>query len=101
MLAWDSRLAACIESTRRFCTRSLHVIAAELIDQPSLAAATSAQMITSFSHAGRRRSDTAFAALASTNPISVGSGRTVGHRPNRGGDRAFDRCHPHLVRPAR
>ena len=44
----------------------------------------------SFSHAGRCRSDAAFAKLAGTRPIEASSGQTERHRLNRGGDRALN-----------
>ena len=44
------------------------------------------------SHAGRLRSDAAFAALAGANPIPASSGQVVGHRLNRGGDRQLNRA---------
>jgi len=47
-----------------------------------------------FSHPGRCRNDAAFASLAGTCPIPASSGRTAGHRLNRGGDRPQPR-HPH------
>lgn len=46
----------------------------------------------SWSHAGRCRSEAAFAALGGTNPIPASSDRTVRHRLNRGGDRALNRA---------
>lgn len=55
-----------------------------------------AQVIVSFSHAGRCRNDAAFAALAGTSPVQASSGRTVRHRLNRGGDRALN-CAIHTI----
>jgi transposase len=46
----------------------------------------------SFSHAGRCRSDAAFAKLAGTSPIEASSGQTTRHRLNRGGDRALNKA---------
>jgi len=51
---------------------------------------SAAQVIVSFSHPGRCRSDAAFAALAGASPLEASSGRTVRHRLNRGGDRALN-----------
>jgi hypothetical protein len=45
------------------------------------------QILCSWSHAGRLRSEAAFAALAGAAPIPASSGQTVRHRLNRGGDR--------------
>jgi transposase len=45
----------------------------------------------SWSHAGRLRSEAAFAALAGTNPIPTSSGQVTRHRLNRSGDRQLNR----------
>jgi Transposase IS116/IS110/IS902 family len=55
-------------------------------------AATVAQVIVSFSHPGRCRSESALAALAGTSPLPASSGQTIRHRLNRGGDRALNRA---------
>jgi transposase len=51
---------------------------------------TAVEIVVSFSHPGRCRSDAAFAALSGTWPLEASSGRTVRHRLNRGGDRALN-----------
>jgi transposase len=79
---------------------------------PGLAAAehgpgalSAAQLLLSWSHAGRIRSEAAFAMLPGTAPVPVSSGRTGRHRLNRLGDRQLNRalhqiavtrlrCHP-------
>jgi transposase len=53
---------------------------------------SAAQVIVSFSHTGRCRSDAAFAKLAGTSPVEVSSGQTDRHRLNRGGDRALNKA---------
>jgi transposase len=53
---------------------------------------SAAQATVSFSHAGRCRSEAAYAELAGTSPIEVSSGQTERHRPNRGGDRALNKA---------
>lgn len=64
-----------------------------------------AQVLLSWSHAGRVRSEAAFAMLSGTAPVPVSSGRTDRHRLNRLGDRQLNRaiqtvavtrmrCHP-------
>jgi transposase len=53
---------------------------------------TAAQVIVSFSHPGRVRSEAAFAALAGASPLQASSGQTLRHRLNRGGDRALNRA---------
>jgi hypothetical protein len=46
----------------------------------------------SWSHAGRLRSEAAFAALAGASPIPASSGQVTRHRLNRGGDRRLNRA---------
>ena len=63
-----------------------------LLSQPGIGPVSAAQAIVSFSHAGRCRSDAAFAKLAGTSPIEASSGQTTRHRLNRGGDRALNKA---------
>src|SRR5262249_8604349 len=51
--------------------------------EPGLGALSAAQLLLSWSHAGRIRSEAAFAMLSGTAPIPVSSGRTDRHRLNR------------------
>ncbi len=67
-------------------------LAPGLTDRPGIGSVSVAQVIISFSHPGRCRTDAAFAALAGTSPLPASSGRTVRHRLNRGGDRALNRA---------
>jgi transposase len=53
---------------------------------------TAAQLLVSWSYAGRLRSEAAFAALAGANPIPASSGQVTRHRLNRGGDRQLNRA---------
>jgi transposase len=53
---------------------------------------SAAQVLVSWSHAGRLRSEAAFAALAGTNPIPASSGQVTRHRLNRSGDRQLNRA---------
>lgn len=55
-------------------------------------AVVAASVLIAWSHAGRVRSEAAFAALAGTCPIPASSGNTVRHRLNRGGDRRLNRA---------
>jgi transposase len=63
-----------------------------LMDLPGLGPVTAAQVIVSYSHPGRVRSEAAFAALAGVNPIPASSGNNVRHRLNRHGDRQLNRA---------
>lgn len=71
-------------------------LAPGLTDRRGVGPVSAAQVIVSFSHPGRCRSDAAFAALAGTSPLKASSGRTVRHRLNRGGDRALN-CAVHTI----
>jgi transposase len=73
--------------------------------EPGVGALSAAQLLLSWSHAGRIRSEAAFAMLSGTAPVPVSSGRTDRHRLNRLGDRQLNRalhmvavtrmrCHP-------
>ena len=73
--------------------------------EPGTGALSAAQILLSWSHAGRIRSEAAFAMLSGTAPVPVSSGRTDRHRLNRLGDRQLNRalhiiavnrmrCHP-------
>jgi transposase len=61
--------------------------------EPGVGALTAAQLLLSFSHVGRIRSEAAFAMLSGTAPVPASSGRTDGrHRLNRLGDRQLNRA---------
>lgn len=66
--------------------------AAALLDKTGIGPVTAAVVYTAWSHAGRIRSEAAFAALAAVNPIPASSGNTLRHRLNRGGDRRLNRA---------
>jgi transposase len=61
-----------------------------LSDRRGVGPVTAAQAIVSFSHAGRCRSEAAYAALAGVSPLQASSGRSARHRLNPGGDRALN-----------
>ena len=76
--------------------------------EPGTGALSAAQILLSWSHAGRIRSEAAFAMLSGTAPVPVSSGRTDRHRLNRLGDRQLNRalhqiavtrmrCHPQTL----
>jgi transposase len=60
--------------------------------EPGLGALSAAQILLSWSHAGRIHSEAAFAMLSGTAPVPVSSGRTDRHRLNRLGDRQLNRA---------
>ena len=53
---------------------------------------TGAQLVISWSHPGRIRSEAAFARLGGVAPIPASSGQVVRHRLDRGGDRQLNRA---------
>jgi transposase len=76
-----------------------------LLDQPGIGPVSAAQLLVTWFHPGRFRSEAAFAALTGTAPIPASSGRTARHRINPHGDRHANRalhtialsrlrCHP-------
>ncbi|MFI5615718.1 IS110 family transposase [Amycolatopsis sp. NPDC051903] len=67
-------------------------IAPALIGLAGVGPISAAQILISWSHPGRFRSEAAFAAFAGAAPIPVSSGMTHRHRLNRGGDRQLNRA---------
>lgn len=76
-----------------------------LLAEPGVGPVVAAQVLISWSHPGRVRSEAAFASLAGVAPLEASSGLHTRHRLNRGGDRALNRalhtvaitrirCHP-------
>jgi transposase len=80
--------------------RLVAAIAPWLLELPGVGPISAAQVLVSWSHAGRLRSEAAFAALAGVNPIPASSGQVTRHRLNRGGDRQLNRA-PHTIVLAR
>ena len=63
-----------------------------LLAEPGIGPITAAAILNAWSHAGRIRSEAAFAMLAGVAPIPASSGQTVRHRLDRAGDRQLDRA---------
>jgi transposase len=63
-----------------------------LLPLPGVGPVSAAQVLVSWSHPGRCRSEAAFAALAGVSPLPASSGQTTRHRLNRGGDRALNQA---------
>ena len=62
-------------------------LAPQLLDQPGVGPLLAAQVVLSWSHKGRIRSEAAFARLAGVAPIPASSGQTIRYRLDRSGDR--------------
>ena len=82
-----------------------HPAGPALLAEPRVGLVVAAQLLISWSHSGRVKSESAFASLAGVAPLEASSGQTHRHRLNRGGDRALNRavhtvaltrmrCHP-------
>jgi transposase len=66
-----------------------------LLELPAMGPSSGAQVLVSWSHAGRLGSEGAFAALAGVSLIPASSGQVTRHRLNRGADRRLNRAlHP-------
>jgi transposase len=76
--------------------RELSLLVAELAPQLlalyGVGPISAAQVLVSWSHPGRFKSEAAFARLSGAPPIPASSGRTVRHRLDRGGDRRLNRA---------
>jgi transposase len=72
--------------------RLVAAIAPWLLEAFGVGPVSAAQLLVSWSHAGRFRSEAAFAALAGTSPIPACSGQVVRHRLNRSGDRQLNQA---------
>ena len=64
----------------------------ELLDEPGVGPIVAAQLIVSWSHRDRVRSEAAFARLAGVAPLPASSGQTIRHRLSRGGDSQLNRA---------
>jgi len=70
----------------------VQALAPQLLDEPGVGPIVAAQLIVSWSHRGRVRSEAAFARLAGVAPVPASSGQTRRHRLSRGGDRQLNRA---------
>jgi transposase len=81
-------------------TQLVAAVAPWLLELPGMGPISAGQVLVSWSHAGRVRSEAAFAALAGVSPIPASSGQVTRYRLNRGGDRRLNRA-LHTVAVAR
>ncbi|WP_435848615.1 transposase [Streptomyces javensis] len=72
--------------------RLVRQLAPELLDLLGVGPITAAQVLVSWSHPGRFRSEAALASFAGVSPIPASSGLTNRHRINRSGDRQLTRA---------
>jgi transposase len=86
--------AATVEADEleREILKHVRAVVPELLDEPGVGAIVAAQLIVSWSHHDRVRSEAAFARLAGVAPLPASSGQTIRHRLSRGGDRQLNRA---------
>lgn len=91
-----ARRAQALSDEERQLKREIETLVArlaqQLLAQPGIGPVSAAQLLISWSHRGRVRSDAAFARLAGAAPIPASSGQTVRHRLDPGGDRQLNRA---------
>jgi transposase len=73
-------------------TGHVRALVPELLTESGVGPIVAAQLIISWSHRGRVRSEAAFARLAGVAPLPASSGQTIRHRLSRGGDRQLNRA---------
>jgi transposase len=77
--------------------RLVRAICPALLELPGLGVITASQLLVSWSHPGRIRSEAAFATLAGVAPIPASSGQVSRHRLSRQGDRQLNRALHNIV----
>lgn len=68
----------------------IHELAPHLLEEPGIGPISAAQILASWSHPGRVRSEAAFARLAAAAPIPASSGSITRYRLDPGGDRQLN-----------
>jgi transposase len=64
----------------------------DLLNEPGVGPISAAQLVVTWSHRNRVRSEACFARLAGVAPLPASSGQTIRHRLSRGGDRQLNRA---------
>jgi transposase len=80
------------DQLEREILKHVRALVPELLDEPGVGPIVAAQLIVTWSHHDRVRSEAAFARLAGVAPLPASSGQTIRHRLNRGGDRQLNRA---------
>jgi transposase len=80
------------DELEREIRQHVRALAPELLAEPGVGPIVAAQLIVSWSHKDRVRSEAAFARLAGVAPLPASSGQTIRHRLSRGGDRQLNRA---------
>jgi transposase len=80
------------DQLEREIRQHVRALAPDLLDEAGVGPIVAAQLIVSWSHRDRVRSEAAFARLAGVAPLPASSGQTIRHRLSRGGDRQLNRA---------
>ena len=80
------------DDLEREIVEHVRALVPDLLDEPGVGPIVAAQLIVTWSHQGRVRSEAAFARLAGVAPLPASSGLTTRHRLSRGGDRQLNRA---------
>jgi len=80
------------EQLERELLGHVRALAPALLDEAGVGPVVAAQLIVSWSHPDRLRSEACFARLAGVAPVPASSGQTQRHRLSRGGDRQLNRA---------
>jgi transposase len=80
------------DELEREILKHVRALVPEQLDEPGVGPIVAAQLIVTWSHKGRVRSEAAFARLAGVAPLPASSGQTIRHRLSRGGDRQLNRA---------
>ncbi len=80
------------DELEREIRQHVRALVPELLDERGVGPIVAAQLIVTWSHKDRVRSEAAFARLAGVAPLPASSGQTIRHRLSRGGDRQLNRA---------
>ena len=80
------------DELEREILKHVRALVPELLDEPGVGPIVAAQLIVTWSHKDRVRSEAAFARLAGVAPLPASSGQTIRYRLSRGGDRQLNRA---------
>ena len=80
------------DELEREILQHVRALAPDLLNEPGVGPIVAAQLIVTWSHRDRLRSEACFARLAGVAPLPASSGQTIRHRLSRGGDRQLNRA---------
>jgi transposase len=80
------------DELEREILKHVRALVPDLLDEPGVGPIVAAQLIVTWSHKDRVRSEAASARLVGVAPLPASSGQTIRHRLSRGGDRQLNRA---------